>query len=207
MRHSPSTDQPTSDITAWFTDHRSTALTATYLLGFGATALLFFLEALRRRLRRDDDLDAVASVAFAGGIAVVFMVLLAGGMVAVLAFRPDTTAAVARALYDANGVLVALGAFPAATLVCASSVIALRASVFPRWFAWAEFVISALLLVGAASFQQSGAFKPQGDAGVLQATIAAFMLWLLAASVVMLRTTPSTEAVRPANQSAGIAAA
>ena len=187
LRHSPSTDQPTRDITAWFTDHRTTALTATYLLGLGATILLVFLGALRHLLRRDDDLDAAASVAFAGGVGLAITTLLEGAMVAVLAFRPDTTPAVARALYDTNGLLVAFAAFPAAALVSASSVVALRSRVLPRWLGWAGLAVAALELVGAASFQQSGSFMPQGDAGALQAAVGGFMLWLLATSLVMVR--------------------
>ena len=126
LRHSPSTDQPTRDITAWFAAERGSALTAAYLLGLGATVLLFFVAALRRRLRQDDDLDAVASAALAGGIGVSVTTLLAGTLIAVLAFRPDTTPEVARALYDANGLMVAFTAFLAAALVCAASVVALR---------------------------------------------------------------------------------
>lgn len=187
LRHTPSTEQPTSDITAWFSDHRAVALTATYLLGLGATFLLVFVGGLRQRLRQDDDLDAAAGIAFAGGIGLSLTMLLAAAALAVLAFRPDTDSGVARALYDANGLLVVFALFPAAALVAASSVVALRRGVLPRWLGWAGLVVAALALVGAASVQQSGWFMPQADIGALPIASAAFMLWLLATSITLLR--------------------
>lgn len=207
LRHSPSTDQPTHDITVWFSGHRTSGLAAAYLLGLGATALLFFLGALCRLLRRDDQLDAAASVAFAGGIGLALMVLLGGALVAVLAFRPDTTAPVARALYDANGLVVSFAAFPTAALVSASSVVALRTRVLPGWLGGAGLGVAALQLVGAASFQQSGLFMPQGDAGALQGAVGAFVVWLLATSIVMVRApAPKAASGAPVGRRTGVTA-
>jgi hypothetical protein len=62
VRHSPSTDQPTGDITSYFTNHRASALLAAYLLGFGAAVLLFFVGALRELLGRDEELRGLAEV-------------------------------------------------------------------------------------------------------------------------------------------------
>lgn len=89
VRHSPSTDQPTGDITSYFTGNRASALLATYLLGFGATTLLFFVGALHQLLGRDDPFHGLADVAFAAGVAVVTVIVVGSGVLAVLAFRPD----------------------------------------------------------------------------------------------------------------------
>lgn len=187
VRHSPSTDQPTGDITGYFTDNRTSALLATYLLGFGATALLFYLGALRQLLGQDEELHGLADVAFAAGVTVVAVVVVASGMLAVLAFRPDTTPAVARALYDANGLLIAFASFPAAAFLSSASVVVIRSGVLPRWLGWAGLVVAAAELVGAASFGQAGAFRPQGDLVAAQAGANGLLLWLLATSVVLLR--------------------
>jgi hypothetical protein len=71
VRHSPSTDQPTGDVTGYFTGHRTSALLAAYLLGFGATVLLFFVGALHELLSRDTELHGLADVAFAAGVTLV----------------------------------------------------------------------------------------------------------------------------------------
>jgi hypothetical protein len=186
LRHSPSTDQPTSDLTSYFSANRATALAGMYLLGFGAAVLLFFLAALRSRLGRDDTLDGLANVGFAGGVAASAIVVVAAGMLAVLAFRPDTTPPVARALYDANGLLIAFAGFPAAVLLLASSIAALHGGALPRWLGWFGLLATAAQLLGAASFQQSGWFRPQGDNVALQAQVATLLLWLLATSILML---------------------
>src|SRR5512132_1739428 len=193
LRHSPSTDQPTSDLTSYFSANRATALAGMYLLGLGAGMLLFCLGALRRRLARDGPLDGLASVGFAGGVATATVLVVAAGMVAVLAFRPDTTQSVARALYDANGLLVAFAGFPAAVLLSASSIAALASGALPRWLGWFGLLAAAAQLLGAASFQQSGWLMPQGDNVALQAGAATLLLWLVATSILMLREAPRPE--------------
>jgi hypothetical protein len=191
LRHSPSTDQPTSEITRYFSTNRGTALLSMYLLGFGAAVLLCFLAALRSRLGRDDTLDGLANLGFAGGVAASAIVVLAAAMVAVLAFRPPTAPPVARALYDANGLLIAFAGFPTAALLLASSIAALHGGALPRWLGWFGLLATTAQLLGAASFQQAGWFRPQGDNVALQAQVATLLLWLLATSILMLRE-PST---------------
>jgi hypothetical protein len=137
VRHSPSTDQPTADITSYFTANRASALLAAYLLGFGATTLLFYLGALRQLLGRDQEFQGLADVAFAAGVAVVSVVVVGSGVLAVLAFRPDTTPAVARVLYDANGLLIAFVSFPAAAFLASASAVTIRSGVLPSWLGWA----------------------------------------------------------------------
>jgi hypothetical protein len=111
----------------------------------------------------------LANVGFAGGVAASAIVVVAAGMLAVLAFRPDTTPPVARALYDANGLLIAFAGFPTAVLLLASSIAALHGGALPRWLGWFGLLATAAQLLGAASFQQSGWFRPQGDNVALQA--------------------------------------
>jgi hypothetical protein len=205
LRHSPSTDQPTSEITSYFSANRGTALLGMYLLGFGAAVLLCFLAALRSRLARDDTLDGLANLGFAGGVAASAIMVVAAGMVAVLAFRPDTTPPVARALYDANGLLIAFAGFPLAALLLASSIAALHGGALPRWLGWFGLLASAAQLLGAASFQQSGWLMPQGDNVALQVQVATLLLWLLATSILMLRGRSTARrqqanAPRPAHQ-------
>jgi hypothetical protein len=202
LRHTPSTSQPTQDVVVWFGNHRSTALVAVYLPGFGVTSLLFFAGALRQRLRRDDDADALATVGLAGGVGLVVKLLIAAGALAVLAFRADTDPAVARALYDANALLVALAVFPASAFVAASSVAALTSGVLPRWLTWSGLGLTVLQLLGAAAYQRSGPFMPQADTGFLPAAMAASMLWIAATSIALLRDLSALDvADRPATRS------
>jgi hypothetical protein len=193
VRHSPSTDQPTGDVTGYFTNHRPSALLAAYLLGFGATVLLFFVGALRELLGRDEDRHGLADVALAAGVTLVAVVVVGAATLAVLAFRPDTTPAAARALYDANGLLIAFASFPAAAFLSSASVVVLRSRVLPSWLGWAGLLVAAAELVGAASFGQQGLFRPQGDLVAVQAGANGLLLWLLATSLLMLgRASPVT---------------
>jgi hypothetical protein len=68
-------------------------------------------------LGRDEDRHGLADVAFAAGVTLVAVVIIGAATLAVLAFRPDTTPAVARALYDANGLLIVFASFPAAAFL------------------------------------------------------------------------------------------
>jgi hypothetical protein len=139
----------------------------------------------------------LADVAFAAGVAVVTVVVVGSGVLAVLAFRPDTTPAVARALYDANGLLIAFASFPAAAFLASASVVIIRSGVLPRWLGWAGLLVAAAELVGAASFGRAGAFRPQGDLVAVQAGANGLLLWLLATSLLMLgRTSPATGRTR-----------
>jgi len=93
---------------------------------------------------------------------------------------------VARALYDANGLLVAFAGFPLAAFLSASSIAVLTSGLLPRWLGWFGLVATAAQLLGAASFQQSGWFMPQGDSVALQAEVGTLLLWLVATSILML---------------------
>jgi MFS superfamily sulfate permease-like transporter len=117
VRHSPSTDQPTGDVTGSFTDHRTSALLAAYLLGFGATVLLFFVSAFPRAAWPRRGPPWVGGRGLCGRVTLVAVVIIGAATLAVLAFRPDTTPAVARALYDANGLLIVFASFPAAAFL------------------------------------------------------------------------------------------
>jgi hypothetical protein len=186
LRHSPSTNQPTSDLTGYFSSQPGNGAGGHVPAGLRHRRLLFFLGALRRRLGRDGPIDGLASVGFAGGVAASAIVVVAAGMVAVLAFRPDTTPPVARALYDANGLLVAFAGFPVAVLLAASSTAVLSSGVLPRWLGWFGLAATAAQLAGAASFQRSGLFMPQGDSVAVQAEVGTLLLWLVATSILML---------------------
>jgi hypothetical protein len=113
-------------------------------------------------------------------------VVVGAVMLAVLAFRPDATPAVAQTLYDASGLLIAFASFPAAAFLSSTSIVCIRNGALSSWLGWGGLVVAAAELVGAASFSQAGAFRPQGDLVAVQAGANGLLLWLLAASVVML---------------------
>ncbi|HEU4898901.1 MAG TPA: hypothetical protein VFX88_15265 [Actinomycetota bacterium] len=73
----------------------------------------------------------------AAGVTLVAVVVVGAATLAVLAFRPDTTPAAARLLYDANGLLIAFASFPAAAFLASASVVLLRSRVLPSWLGWA----------------------------------------------------------------------
>lgn len=88
-----------------------------------------------------------------------------------LAFRPDTTPAVART-HDANGLLIAFASFPAAT--CPSSAtVAIRSGMPPRWLDAMSFDRDRMVdvpnrgkLAGATAGRWQPLWQPQGS-GIL----------------------------------------
>jgi len=58
--------------------------------------------------------------------------------------------------------------------------------VLPRWIGWSSFVVALAHLVATLSLARDGAFSPTGAFG--QAPGFLYLVWMLAASVVLLRT-------------------
>jgi len=177
----PSSDGSDAKVLAWYAkhSHRVGVIVGVFILMFFGLFLLWFAAGLRERLRAAEGPEGrLANVAFGGAILSVALVWAGSfAMAAVpagISFgdQPAVASAdVARFLPQMGfGAILVGGMFGAIALIDATSIVAIRTGVLPRWLAYLGFVCSVALLFGSI-------FLP---------TIA-LPIWLIAAGVVLLR--------------------
>ena len=178
----PDADAPVDEVRDFFADDRDAILTGVWLRFLAGFAFVWFLGTLRSALRRaEGGTGRLSAVAFGAGL-----VFLAAGMVsnvalAGVAFTAD------RAVDD--GVAVALltvthfgyiaGGMALAWLLAATFFVVLRTGVFPALVGWTGAAIGLAAIVCGLAFAGS------------RAELAAhpfFVLWVLAVSVLLVRT-------------------
>lgn len=188
-----SNDETRGEVVARYADEGNEALVHVggLLIGFAIVFLLLFLGQLRRALRRVEGAGAALSTAaFAGGV------LLAGlaatsAAVGIAAYSsgdfydayrvdPDVVLLMETLSFTALGYALVGGA----VLVGATSVVALRTRLFPRWLALAGLVLAAV-----CAFGEWALFVPF--------PLAALLLWLLVTSVLLVARQPGA---RPAGR-------
>jgi hypothetical protein len=169
-------DVPGDELVAAAQDRPTTILLGASLFLLGSLCFLWFVGTLRGRLRTADAAGPLPSIAFAGGIVTgVFLIGLPANDAAA-ALNEDRLTPDSAVALSALGDLFFTGAgYAAAVLVLATSLLALRALVFPRWLAWAGLVVGVVLLIPV--IHQFG-------------LVVGFPLWLLAAGVSSWRTAP-----------------
>lgn len=181
----PGADAPPAAVIAYFTEHRAGFLRQAYVEGLGVVFLLGWAGALAHALRARGEVVA-ASSAFGA------MALFTAGFGLnwtpwiVLAARPARDPAVAQALYDFGlwGQFTGV-AFPLTLLFGALTVGVFRTGALPRWLAALGAVEVAINLGLGASTATHGVMMPNGPFGM--GSIMLFTVWVLAASVVMVR--------------------
>lgn len=169
-------------------ENRVAVITGMYLLAISGACFLWFVGTLRRTLRHTDgEPETLSTIALASGTVFAAMLFAAGASMGVVAAsmslggEPQPSPETAR-LFTQFGytLLLLFGMFAGIVLIVATSVLALRTAILPRWLSWAGFVAAALLV-----------------SGVIFVSAIALPLWVIAVSVVMLRRDP---AAQPAGQ-------
>jgi hypothetical protein len=187
VSNSPDNNDTDAQVIAWYADHghRVSILIGAYLLAFCGILFLWFVAGLRQRLRAAEGPGGrLANVALGG--AVLFVGMLWVGAAALGAIpgaeslgdsSPLRTADIARFVPSIGfGAILIFGAFGAIALIDATSIVAMRTGILPKWFAWLGFVAAVVLLFAVV-------FLP----------MIALPIWLLAASYVFFKL-PSIEA-------------
>jgi hypothetical protein len=129
------------------------------LVGLTGIALLWFAASLQATLRQVEPAPArLSTAAFAGGAASAIL-FLAGGATLLAPFTAvdmNAREALDPSLYavvSAMGfIAINFGLLAAAVMVVAASLVALRWSARPRWFAWAGFVVAFALALNILYF-------------------------------------------------------
>jgi hypothetical protein len=178
-----------SKITSYFTDKRGSILAANYLTCVAFVFFLLFVSALRTHLGAVDPTGLRAgSALLAGGVAAAGLIFAATGVLngAVFQIASAGDANLNHALYDvANDIFLTTG-FPFAVFFVGAAVAVRVTGALPNWLAPAALALALLnLVVGVGFFAKSGFFAIGGAYGFIVPV--ATLLWILAASVVMLR--------------------
>jgi hypothetical protein len=136
------------DVVPFFVENRARVLNQSLLFGLASVLFLWFLGTLRQHLASAGG-SAVrfSSVAFAGGIVTLGMLLRSGTVVTALAdgvarHAPED---VTRALYSLTVQASDLTSFGVATLAGASALASLRSNAFPTWVGWLGVLLAAAL--------------------------------------------------------------
>jgi hypothetical protein len=199
IANSPDSGDTDAQVLAWYADHghRVGIIVGAFLFAFCGLFVLWFASGLRQRLHAAEGPGGrLANVALGGAILFVGMLWVGGAALAAIPAAqsfgdtpPLKVADVARFVPSVGfGAILVFGAFGAIALIDATSIVALRTGILPKWFAWLGFVATIALLFGVV-------FIP----------MIALPIWLVAGSVILFRL-PSAEAepgrVSPANGAA-----
>jgi hypothetical protein len=178
----PGTSDSAAMVDAHFVTHRSWYLAAVVVQEIGNAAWLVFLCGLALLIRRAGS-AAAATVAFTGGALNVAISLTGLASIAAIAFSiaGNGDPALTKAFFTLATMTLVLS-----NVLLALMAIAVAAAQLPRWFRGASGLTAIVYLAGCAALARTGAFSPDG--AVQFATYGLELLWTLAASVVLLRT-------------------
>jgi hypothetical protein len=166
-----------AEVTRYYADsgNRSTEFFVFFLLVAAALAFLWFLGALRGVLVRGEGEPARwSALGFGAGVASATLLLASASLFLApagaasqdeFAFDPAT----ANAFSNAGYALLVCSVMTAALLVLATSIVALRTGILPRWTGLAGFVVAAVMLFAVFFFP-----------------LFAWLAWVLAVSLLLL---------------------
>jgi hypothetical protein len=192
----PDEDDPTAEIVSTMADDRSGHLVGVYIGGLASLLFLVFLAALWSRLRAAEA-DRGASILVAlGGLGTTVIVLVANTVFFALVDAADAgrEPAAVRALFELDQtVLLAVG-WTSAAFYLGVALSSLATGSLPRLLGWVAAVLVVAFAVGWL-----GIFSEDDEGGALGALFFIALLvnffWILAASIVMLRSGPAAARV------------
>jgi hypothetical protein len=152
----PSSSDSDGRIVAYFakSSNQTKYIVAFYFFFAAFLLMLVFLASLRAVLVEAEGAPGrLTALAYAGGVASAVLLLAANAFLAAPAITArDTNKFVLnpntyRFINDTGYVFFITGVMAAVLMVVATSLIALRTGVFPRWFAWIGFLVAVTLVV------------------------------------------------------------
>jgi hypothetical protein len=188
-----------SKITSYFADKRGSILAGNYLAGIAFVFFLFFVGALRSHLGAVD-LDGVrpGSAVLAGGVVAVTMIFAGSAVIngAVFQVAGAGDENVNHALYDVANDLFVYSGFGFVVFFGGAAVAIAATGALPSFLVPAGVLAAVLNAVApVALFAKSGFFAIGGAFGFVAPLVS--VLWVLAASIVMLRATPTARVSPP----------
>jgi hypothetical protein len=188
MRTFPGTGASAGEIAGYVGAHRSALLVAMVLSTVAVGLWLAFGVGVWVWLRETTGSVSVLSVCSLVGLVSFVTLLLAGFTVAFVLFYHAPNTPDPRLLYDLAFGLLAMSGVPTALALGSYATQVLSDSRLPAWSAWIAVAAALAHIVLLASLViPSGFFSLQG--GVIIAIPATLFAWVLATSIVLLRTT------------------
>jgi hypothetical protein len=188
----PDTDDPTAEIVRSFADDRTGHLVTVYLLGIASLLFIVFVAALYSRLRAVEADRGPSILVALGGLGTAVIVLISSGVLLALidAAEEGVERAAVRALFELDEVVFLVFGWTSAAFYAGAALSSLATGSLPRWLGW---IAAALAVVFVVAFL--GIFSEDDEGGVLGGIffigLLVNFLWILAASIAMLRTRPA----------------
>jgi hypothetical protein len=191
----PDEDESTAEIASSFADDRTGHLVGVYIGGFASLLFLVFVAALWSRLRAAEADRGPSILVALGGVGSAIVVLISNGILFALVEAADDgrEQAAIRALFQLDQTVLLVIGWTSAAFYLGAALSSLATGSLPRWLGW---VAAALVVVFVGGFL--GIFSQSDEGGVLGGVffigLLVNFLWILAASIVMLRTSPAARA-------------
>jgi hypothetical protein len=188
----PDEDDPTAQIVRSFADDRTGHLFGVYIGGLASLLFLVFVAAVWSRLRAAElDRGPTILVALGGvGTAVIVLIANAALMAVVDAADQGREPEAVRALFELDLVLFLGIGWTSAAFYLGAALSSLATGSLPRWLGWIAAVLAFAFVVGFL-----GIFSEGDEGGVFGylffAGLVVNFFWILATSIVMLRSKPA----------------
>lgn len=190
----PDADDPTAEIARSIADDRTAHLLSVYLQGIASLLFLVFVGALWSRLRRAEADRGPSILVALGGVGSALIILVSSGVFLALIEAADEgrEPAAVRALFELDEIVFIVIGWTSAAFYAGVALSSLATRSLPRWLGW---IAAALAVVFVVAFL--GVFSESDEGGVLGAIffigLLVNFLWILAASILMLRASPPAE--------------
>ena len=194
--HAPNSGSAGVLIVRYATVNRDQLLASDLLFALGVAVLTVFAAGLYRVIRRAEGEDGWLAAASLASVVAGAGIFGAGtALFMVVAYRPDTDPAVARAFWDAGWLAYNSAGFGFVAWIAIIVVAALRHQALPPWTAWIGVPVALINLIGPFAVRAgAGAFSPQGWFALVVGLT--FAVWLLAISLAAWRSTRPPATIR-----------
>jgi hypothetical protein len=199
LAHVPPPGAPAADRAAAFVEHAAALRLGNYLMLLPVPFLLWFAAAAAGLVYRRTAGVLLPLLVIAGAAAMAMLWPLGGAVstIALLIAQGGGDAVVASALDAIAPFTLALSAVPRGVLLIALSLGMLRGPLGPAWVARTGIVVAALGFIGSAVLADDRLFP------VLALSTLLWLLWMIAASLVLLRATHAEPAPTRVSATAG----
>jgi hypothetical protein len=184
----PDFGAPPEEVSRYYVEDQEAVQTTVVLFTAGLFFFLWFLGSLCGVLQAaEGGTGKLSAVVFGGGLVTVASFIVTLTFVAGAAFRPEQTSPeLTRTLDDLTFLVFAPGACAVVAFFAAAAAVTLQTGALPAWLGWLAVVsaISNALTVGGV-FTDSGPFS--GDGIFSYVGFFGLLIWVLAASIILLR--------------------
>ncbi|HEX2090598.1 MAG TPA: hypothetical protein VHI54_11845 [Actinomycetota bacterium] len=191
----PDVDGPAREIRRYFLDNQNGLLFQAWLFGLAGVLFIWFAGTLRSRLAvAEGEGRRLSLISFAGAIGTLATLVPTVALNATLAYTVARGAppVLTHALFELSFWFGVLVVFSLAVFVGAASLSAGRTGALPQWLAWGGLAVAALHLLQSVDLfvRNTDFFEPNGVIGYVNLVL--ILLWILAASVLMLQSVRGT---------------